>query len=140
MDDTVAALARVPLFRDLDEEALGRLTRSARKTVFPEGFEVVREGDDGLGFFLVQEGEFSVRRGGVEVGRLQKGDWFGEMSLLDELPRSATVIAVTPAECLAFYRWDFLTEVRKNPDFALALLEGLSRRLRELDDRYAALR
>jgi CRP/FNR family cyclic AMP-dependent transcriptional regulator len=62
------------------------------------------------------------------------------MSLLDEMPRSATVRALEPATCLAFYRWDFLSEVRKSPDFTLALLAGLSRRLRELDERYAASR
>jgi CRP-like cAMP-binding protein len=140
MDEIAEALAKVSLFRDVDARTLERLARAARRTVFPEGFEVVKEGDDGLGFFLVQEGQLAVFKGSTEVGRLKPGDWFGEMSLLDEMPRSATVTALEPSVCLALYRWDFLSEVRKSPDFTLALLAGLSRRVRELDERYAASR
>jgi CRP-like cAMP-binding protein len=138
MSAITESLAEVPLFRDLDAQSLEKIAAISREVVFPEGFDVVKQGDEGLGFFYITDGELAVIRDGAEIGRLKKGQWFGEMSLLDEQPRSATVRATAPSSCLAFYRWDFLSEVRRMPDFTLALLAGLSRRVRELDERYAA--
>ena len=138
MSDDIDALSRVPLFRDVMPATVERIARVARPVVVPEGFEVVREGDDGLGFFLVTEGELDVVRGQTHLQQLKPGDYFGEMALLDDQPRAATVRAATESRCLALYRWDFLPEVRRDSDLALALLAGLSRRLRDLDQRYAS--
>jgi CRP/FNR family transcriptional regulator len=105
----------------------------ARPVTFPDGFEVVTEGDDGLGFFVVRSGEVEVVRGGMRLATLGPDSWFGEMALLDNLPRSASVRATAPTDALAFYRWDFLPEVRRHPQIAIALMAELSRRIRELD-------
>jgi CRP-like cAMP-binding protein len=133
-------LSRVPLFRDVEPSTIERIATVARQVVVPVDFEVVREGDDGLGFFVVTDGELDVIRGQTRLQRLKAGDYFGEMALLDDQPRAATVKAATESRCLALYRWDFLNEVRRDPDLALALLSGLSHRLRDLDERYASIR
>jgi CRP/FNR family cyclic AMP-dependent transcriptional regulator len=135
-----ADFASIPLFRHVGEDTLKRVADVAREAVFPEGFEVVTQGDDGLGFFLITEGEFEVIRDGVTLARLGPGEYFGEMSLLDDEPRSATVRSATEGRCHTIYRFDFLTLVRRDPDLSLALLEDLSRRLRALDEQYAAER
>jgi CRP/FNR family cyclic AMP-dependent transcriptional regulator len=134
---TIETLAQVPLFRTLNRRALERVAKVVRPVVFPPGFEIVKEGDDGLGFFLIQEGQVEVVKGGVKLNTLGPPEYFGEMSMLDDEPRVATVRALEETRCLAIYRWDFLSEARTNMDLAMALLAGLSQRLRELDARLA---
>jgi CRP-like cAMP-binding protein len=137
-DSNIEYLANVPLFHEVDRRSLERIAKAARPVIFPPGFEIVKEGDDGLGFFLVQEGHVEVVRDGHVLATLGPTQYFGEMSMLDEEPRVATVRAVEETRCLAIYRWDFLAEVRGNMDLTMALLAGLSRRLRDLDDQLAA--
>ena len=136
--ETAAALAATPLFEHVDRSEIERIAGIARPVFFPAGFEIVTEGDDGLGFFVITEGEVEVVRGTTRLAELGKGQWFGEMALLDDLPRSAMVRAIEPTRAFVLYRHDFLTEVRKNEAIAIALLKELSSRLRTLDARLAA--
>jgi CRP-like cAMP-binding protein len=128
-------LAAVPLFRDLPKRTLERLDRIAVSRSFAAGEPIVKEGDEGVGFFLITEGQVEVTRGGTALNTLRQGDFFGEMALLDNHRRSATVTATAPTTCLGMSRWDFVAELRSNPDLAVEMLQVMSRRLREVDER-----
>jgi CRP-like cAMP-binding protein len=129
------ALKGVPLFRDLPKKSLERVASRALPISYGAGEVVFRQGDPGLGFFVVVSGKVSITHGGTEAARLGPGGSFGEMALLDSHPRSATVTAVEPTECLSINRADFLKELREQPDIAFELLANLSRRVRDLDER-----
>lgn len=131
--DAVAALSRVPLLSGIDRRNLERLARQFRERTFPEGSSVTREGDTGVGFFVIVEGSASVTVGDDLRASLSAGDAFGEMALLDDGPRSATVIAATDLRCLALSPWDFRPFVEENPTVAWAMLQTLAKRLRDLE-------
>ena len=138
MTTTTADLSRVPLFADLSRKALDRLTRITRERNFAEGEAIFREGDEGVGFFLIQDGAVDVSRGGAHLATLKSGDFFGEMALLDHHRRSATITAKGPVRTLAILRSDFVAELEANAELALHMLAMMSRRLRETDQRLAA--
>jgi CRP/FNR family cyclic AMP-dependent transcriptional regulator len=133
------ALARAPIFSSLDRHDVSALARSAKVLRFAPGELLVGEGEQAAAFFVLCSGEAEVvkglgREGERVLANLTEGDFFGEMSLLDDFPRSASVRAVSECECLVLVRWDFLGLLRTNPELALAILPVLSRRLRECED------
>lgn len=128
-------LASVPLFSKLNKKTLDRLDRIVVQREFPAGKDIVTEGDTGAGFFLIESGEVEVIHGSTVLATLGKGGSFGEMAMLDGRPRVASVRATQPTTCLVMTRWDFLAEVRSNPDIAVELLEQLSLIIRDLEKR-----
>jgi CRP/FNR family transcriptional regulator, cyclic AMP receptor protein len=126
--------ASVPLFRGLTKKDLDRLDTVAYERDFPVGAEFVKEGEAGVGFFMIVRGRAEVRRGDHVLAELKPGSYFGEMSLLDDQRRSASVRAIEATHCLGLSRWDFLAEIRSNPDLAVELLKSLSRRIRALEE------
>ena len=120
----------VPLFRGLDKADLIMIANSSKEMSFRPGDTIVKEGGAGLGFYLLIDGEASVRRKGKPVARLRKGSFFGEMALLDNQPRSADVIAEAPTRCLVILRWNFWSLITKNKRMVRGLLEEMARRLR----------
>jgi CRP-like cAMP-binding protein len=127
---SVEALDSVPLFRGLDKADLIMIANSSKEMSFRPGDTIVKEGGAGLGFYLLIDGEASVRRKGKTVARLRKGSFFGEMALLDNQPRSADVIAEAPTRCLVILRWNFWSLITKNKRMVRGLLEEMARRLR----------
>ena len=127
MTDTVDLLAGVPLLSGLDRKHLKRLTKDFSARTFPAGSVVVREGDDhGVGFFVVAEGQGVVTVGGTKVGEVGPGSYFGEVALLTDRMRTATVTATTDLHCLVMTLWDFRAFVRGDAEVAWKLLEHLS--------------
>jgi CRP-like cAMP-binding protein len=137
MSEKLEFLSTVPLFRDVPGKTLQAVWAVARERPFEAGEDIVREGESGAGAFVITEGEVEVLSGGKQLGTLRKGDHFGEMAVLDEFPRSATVRALSAGSCLGIYRWDFVGLVRTDAELAVHLLQALSRRLREADRRLA---
>jgi CRP/FNR family transcriptional regulator len=137
MSATLDALAKVPMFRDLNHKALERLEKIARTRTFNGGDQIVKEGDEGVGFFMISDGKVEVTRAGTHLASLGSGEFFGEMALLDNYRRSATVTAKDPTTCLAILRSDFIAELRGNPDLGVEMLALMSRRVREADERLA---
>ena len=132
MTDTVDLLAGVPLLSGLDRKHLERLTKDFSARTFPAGSVVVREGDDhGIGFFVVAEGHGVVTVGGQKVGEIGPGSYFGEVALLTDRTRTATVTATTDLHCLVMTLWDFRAFVRGDAEVAWKLLEHLSTLLRD---------
>jgi CRP-like cAMP-binding protein len=117
-------LKRVPLFADLDDRQLRKLGEHFRERTLTAGTSVVQEGTmSGVGFFVVAEGEASVTKGGNEVATLGPGDHFGELALISEGERSATVTAKTQVRALEIPFWDFRDFAHANPDVTWKLLQ-----------------
>jgi CRP/FNR family cyclic AMP-dependent transcriptional regulator len=128
--NAVAALSQIPLFEGIERKDLERLARSFRERSFPEGQTVTKEGEPGTGFFVILEGSAHVSVHGRTVATLGPGEALGEMALLDEGPRSATVVAATDLHCIGLTPWEFRAFVEEHPSVAWALLQTLARRLR----------
>lgn len=126
-------LGSVPLFEGLSRRELKTVYEAGKEVSFDEGKHIVEEGATGVGFHLILEGEAHVLVGGDKQAVLGAGDYFGEMSLLDGGPRSATVMAATPVHTLTLASWAFVPLVDKNPSIARKMLVELSRRLRNVE-------
>jgi CRP/FNR family cyclic AMP-dependent transcriptional regulator len=130
-------LRRISLFEDLDERSVRAIANAVVEQSYERGQDVVREGDTGVGAFIIRSGRAEVlqnRQGElVRLGELHAGDFFGEMALLDEFPRSATVRAVEPTTCLGLTRWHFRGILESHPQIALAILPVLTRRVRNAE-------
>jgi CRP-like cAMP-binding protein len=131
-------LASVPLFRDLPRKSIERIANFSRTRSFHAGDVIFREGEEGVGFFLVTTGKVVVSRGGQELAEIGESGFFGEMALLDNHRRSATVTAKVDTTCMGIMRSDFLAELRNNSDLAVEMLEVLSRRVRDLDEKLSS--
>jgi CRP-like cAMP-binding protein len=133
------ALAAVPLFSQLTRKDLTRLGRAVVERKYKAGETIVKEGEQAVAFFMITKGKVEAVTGGgkkqTKLNELGPGQVFGEMALLDGMPRVATVKAMTDTECLVLSRWDFVAELRTNPHIAVAMLPILSKRLRDADDR-----
>ena len=125
------ALKKVPLLAGLSDRELQRLAGQLHERKFPAGSTVVSEGATGTGFFVITEGEAEVEIGGQVRGKLGPGDTFGEMALIDEGIRSATIKAVTDLVCYGMTPWEFKPFVDEHPEVAWTLLQNMTRRLRE---------
>jgi len=123
-------LARVPLFAGLSKRHLRGLAAIAREQRFDEGEAIAREGKPGDDFYVIVSGQAKVLRGKRALGRLTPGDFFGEIALLDEGPRSASVVAETPITVLTINRRPFQTALQREPSVVLKMLEELAGRLR----------
>jgi len=127
MSDTADLLAGVPLLSGLDRKHLEMLARDFSERTFPAGSTVVREGDErGIGFFLVAEGEGVVSVGGKEVAKVGRGSYFGEVALISDRVRTATVMATTDLRCLVMTLWDFRAFVQGDAEVAWKLLEHVA--------------
>ena len=134
------ALASVELFSRLSRKDLSRLGKAVVERKYKRGETIVKEGEQAVAFFVVMKGRVEVLSGvgskkQTKLNEIGAGQCFGEMALLDGMPRVATVRALEDTECLVLSRWDFVAEMRTNPDIAVGMLPVLSRRLREADDR-----
>lgn len=139
---TEAVLSKVPAFADLSARDLRRVAAIVHKREYKAGEPVFYQGDPGLGMFIIREGEVSIRiseREGEEkeLAVLTDGDFFGELSLLDESPRSATAFCKTDCSVIGFFRTDLMELIKENPDLGMKIVmkfaEILATRLRKTD-------
>ena len=128
-------LKRVPLFQALGDTQLDTLARNFSERTFRAGQQITQEGGGGVGFFVIEDGEAVVSVGGEERRTLRGGDYFGEVALIDEGARSATITAATDVKCYGLTPWQFRPLVEENASIAWPLLQSLARRLREVEQR-----
>ena len=134
-------LARVDLFSSLRKKELKDLAAYCREGKYSAGSVLISQGEQGVGLFILTKGTVRITRtnspGGAEevLGTAGAGDVIGEMALLDDLPRSGTVVALEDTVALLLPVWEFRGFLRAHPDVALKLLGVLSRRLRKAEQR-----
>jgi len=126
----VDALRQVPLFADLDDRDLERLADRFQERSFSEGEMIVEEGATGTSFFVLAEGNASVSVGGEMRASLAPGDHFGEMAILEQGVRSASVTAATDVRSYFLAPWEFRPFIEEHPEIAWKLLQTLGHRLR----------
>jgi CRP-like cAMP-binding protein len=126
-------LASIPLFRALNRKELQKVSRASDETSVAEGSVVVEQGTIGRECFVIVEGSATVRRNGRKVATLGPGDYFGELSLLDHGPRTATVEADSKLTVLVLGQREFSSIIDDVPGLAHKLLASLAARIRDLD-------
>ena len=129
----VEVLQRVRLFADLDTHEVEQIAREFKERDFPEGEIVIREGSGGAAFYVIESGEATVTIGGEPRATLKAGDYFGEIALLDEGARIATVTAATELHCYGLTLWEFRPLVEENGVIGWKLLQTLAKELREAE-------
>lgn len=133
-------LKNVPIFAGVDSRHLKQLSKLMVLRKFSSGDVIVKENDQAPAFFVITSGKVEVVRGAdgdnpQVLNTLGPGDFFGEMALFEGYPRSATVRCLEDSECLAMTRWDFRAELSSHAEIAVAVLETVVHRLRDLDAR-----
>ena len=142
--DVLDSLRSIPLFRRVGEGDLEELATHLIERRFPKNATVVEEGLPGDYMYVIREGRVKVTKlsgdGREKILELMgAGDFFGEMSLLDNAERSASVKTLCETRILALSRTDFLSELRRNPDLAMAVIQELTRRVRQMDEQASSL-
>lgn len=130
----ITALQQVPLLAGLSRAVLGELAHRTEEVEVPAGAYLTRQGAVGGEVYVCLDGTFVVRRHNRKIATRKKGDVFGEMSLIDGMPRSANVVAETDSAVLVVHKKDF-EQLLEIPRVAKAVMRTLVARLREADDR-----
>jgi CRP-like cAMP-binding protein len=133
--DIVAFLQKVPLLQGLNNRQLERLAKRFVERDYPSGRTIVSQGQGGEGFFIVEAGRAEAVREKMDgtkvlVNQFGPGDFFGELALLDDGLRTATVSATEDTKCLVLTRWDFLGTLKEDADMAVEVLQELAKRFR----------
>jgi CRP/FNR family cyclic AMP-dependent transcriptional regulator len=146
--DVDAVLASIPMFQHLGDRRRARLAQHFCRRTYPPGAVIVRQGDTSMSFYVVLSGRVRVVRhssngdgagdDGFDIVEEGPGSFFGEMGVIDDLPRAATVMALEPTECGLLAKWDFQRELSADPGIALSLIAVLNARIRTLEDRLSA--
>ncbi len=132
-DELTDRIKSVPLFSAFSDKELQRVAAIAKEVTFPPGKEIAKQGESGIGFHMIVSGEASVSVDGKEHAALGPGVYFGEMSLLDGGPRSATVMATSELKTVSLTSWDFNALLDEYPELARKLLIQLCKRLRSVE-------
>ena len=131
----IDVLQRVPLFADLTKRELQQIARLFKSRRFARGETVVQEGSGGAAFFVIESGEARVSIGGKERSTLKPGDYFGEIALIDEGTRMATITASSDMVCYGLTFWDFRPVVEANGVIGWKLLQRMAQLLRAARER-----
>ncbi len=133
-DTKVEALKRIPLFEGLSRKELVELAKVTEDVEVAEGKVLCKEGEIGQEFFVIIDGEAEVTRRGEHIATDGKGEFFGEISLLENRPRMATVTATTPLRFFVLTGQDFRHLLDKHPKLERKMLHALARRVLELSN------
>ena len=126
----IEALRRVPLFADLSQRETRQIARLFKERNFSAGDPIIKEGSGGAAFFVIQSGEADVIIRGKKRGSLKPGEFFGEIALIDDGPRMATIMASTDMVCYGLTYWDFRPVVEANGVIGWKLLQQMAKMLR----------
>lgn len=130
----VTMLGTVPMLSHLHKKELEAVAAAGREVTFRAGKTILKEGEPGLAFLLVLNGKVEVRKKAKTVATLGRGDFFGEMTVIDDKPRSADVVAIEETKCFGMTAWAFTPILRRHPDIAVGIIRELVNRLRRLDE------
>ena len=128
-------LHSIPIFASCTTEQIDHLAQLGDAVTATDGNPIVREGETGDTFFVVTSGKVRVTRGDREIASIGAGDYFGELALFDPAPRNATITAIGPVSLVSLSRSAFTTALNELPSLRDALLQGMARRIHQLDQR-----
>ena len=139
---SVEALRQVWLFSELSDDQLESISTFTFSKSFDPGELIVVEGQTGNGLYVILSGNVEVLKGDLRenpqvLAKRGAGDVFGEMALLGEWPRTASVRALDTVQCLGIDRWVFLSQLEQHPQVTIKMLQILAQRLRDSDARFA---
>jgi CRP-like cAMP-binding protein len=126
-------LGKASIWSGLDKKDLKFIVKLSKERKYETGDAIVQKGESGVGFYLVLDGSVAIRSNGTTLSTLGPGQFFGEMSVIDNQPRSADVVATEPSRCLILSAWSFNALILKHPKIALKILQEFVRRLRSTD-------
>ncbi len=131
----VSFLSRVPLFREFKQRQLERLAKVVIVQKYAAGDVIVIQDQGGTGLFIIESGKADVVRESSDgtktvVNTFGPSDFFGELSLVDEGQRTASVIATEPTQCLGLVRWQFISELKEDTDMAILIMQEIAKRFR----------
>ena len=129
----VDMLKAARLFEGLSKKEVGEVARRSKEIEHSAGEEIIREGAKGVGFHLILAGRARVTRNGRKLRELGPGDTFGDISLIDGGPRTASVVAETPVVAVRLFRRTLVELLKREPLLAIKLLQGIARRIRDLE-------
>ncbi|MCL4185809.1 MAG: cyclic nucleotide-binding domain-containing protein [Burkholderiaceae bacterium] len=143
-EENKAFLRRVPLLSSLNEQQLETLAAGSTRRNFPKGRTIVAEGEPSQTLYILLSGRAKVQRSDSEgkeviLAVLGSGDFFGEMSLIDEAPRSASVITLESCDFMAINKDSFKSMLMQSNEMCMAVMKGMVRRLREADKKIETL-
>lgn len=138
VNPVVEQLAKVDLFSDLTKKELGVVADLAKEFRFADGAAIITEGEGSARFYLIMEGQVAVKVNGRTRATLGPGDYFGELAVIDNGPRSATCLAVGPVRTLSLASFSLRPVLRQHPDVTLKLLAKVVERLRRVDKQLTA--
>jgi CRP/FNR family transcriptional regulator, cyclic AMP receptor protein len=127
----VEVLLRVPLFSDLTRHEAQQIARLFKERRFAKGDTIIQEGSGGAAFFVIESGEATIFIGGKQHSTLKPGDYFGEIALIDEGARMATITANTDMLCYGVTFWDFRPLVESNGVIGWKLMQRMAKMLRD---------
>ena len=122
-------LASVPLLAGLDKRVRRRLAEIGKRRTYGADEAIVKEGSTGTALYIVLSGRARVEREGEALGEVKGGDFFGELALIEEHPRSATIVALEETDCLLFPAWEFTALLDEHPEIAVPIMRALIARL-----------
>ena len=136
-DQIISFLANIPLFARLKKGHVEKLAKRCHELNYSPGETIVEQGKVGVGLFILVKGQVEVSRShedgtSIHLQNLEPPSFFGELSLLDDQPRTATVRAVPASTCLAINKLDFLDELNSDPEMAVEMLKDLASRFRRV--------
>lgn len=131
-DEKMRLLRSVGLFADASDESLAAVADRAGDADFPVGRRLITQGQIGNGLFVVIEGCVRILRDDSELASIGPGEVVGELGVIDQMPRLASVVASEPTRCLTLSSWDFLDAVERDPKLALGVMRVLAARLRDV--------
>jgi len=129
----VELIKKVPLFSDLNDKELRQVAASMKERTFNAGDTVTQEGKGGVGFFVIEDGTATVSVGGSEVRTIGAGEYFGEIALIADVDRTATITADSDLKCYGMTFWDFRPLVEMNASIAWKLLQAMAERLKQVE-------
>jgi CRP/FNR family cyclic AMP-dependent transcriptional regulator len=137
VDQITRFLHTVPMFQGLNERQLNRLAKRFKERNYAKGETIVTQGTLGIGLFIIEKGKVEAVREHSDgtksvVNQLASTDFFGELSLLDEAPRTASVIAAEDSTCLVLTQLDFMSALQEDAEIPIVMLKELAKRFRRL--------
>jgi CRP/FNR family transcriptional regulator, cyclic AMP receptor protein len=126
-------LKKIPVFEDLTKRELGAIERILHKREYRQDELIFREGEPGVGMYIIESGKVRIvtETGKRTLAELAEGEFFGELALLDESPRSATAVAIQPCSILGFFQPDLFGLIERNPQLGVKIVLRLARSIGE---------